>query len=100
MDLRQLLDETGYDLVMKEPMSGDPMSEDPMMEEDPEDMGPEDAEEEMAEEGSDEAMDLMQSLMPPGMGKPHDNENPRMKVRRMTMVAAHKAMPKDKKGRE
>jgi hypothetical protein len=103
MDLRQLLDETGYDIVMKEPMSeepmlDDPMAEDPMAEEMPEDMGPE--EEVVEEEGEDGAMDLMQSLMPPGMGQPHANENPRMKVRRMTMVAAHKAMPKDKKGEE
>jgi hypothetical protein len=93
-ELEQLLDSTGYDLVMKEPMS----------EEYEEDMGPEDAglEEEGEEEEEDGEMemedsaDLMQSLMPPGMGAPHPNENPRMKVRRMTMVAAHKALPKDK----
>ena len=57
--LRELLDETGYDLVMKEP-GGD-------------------------EEASEE--------------KPMPGENPRIKVRRMTVIAANKAMKGKKKGR-
>jgi len=97
-ELEQLLDDTGYDLVMKEPIPGQDS------EEYAEDMGPEEegleeeeVEEEEGEMGMEDPADLMQSLMPPGMGAPHSNESPRMKVRRMTMVAAHKALPKDKK---
>lgn len=110
MELRAILDETGYDLIMKEPA----------MEEAPEDMGPEDMgleeppleelpleedeaveEDEFAEEADGvpaDPMEIFAHLMPPGMGPPSENEAPQKKVRRMTMIAAHKAMPD--KGKE
>tara|TARA_R100001443_G_scaffold74402_3_gene82159 strand:- start:559 stop:912 length:354 start_codon:yes stop_codon:yes gene_type:complete len=97
-ELNQLLDDTGYDLVMKQPG----MSED-YGEEAPEDMGPEDmGDEDMdaPEEDADELMNLMETLSPPGMGPPGPGDNPRMKVRRMTMVAARKALPKDEEGED
>jgi hypothetical protein len=99
MELRDILDTTGYDLVMKEPM----------MEEAPEDMGPEEVlvdepqpeEVEVVEEVEGppaDPMEMFAHLMPPGMGPPSENEGPQKKVRRMTMIAAHKAMPD--KGKE
>jgi hypothetical protein len=54
MDLKAMLDQTGYDLVMKEPM----------MDEAPEDMGPADGPaEEMGEAEAADAMDEMDDLM-------------------------------------
>ena len=104
MDLRAILDDTGYDLVAKEPGSEDEGEYAPEGMEEEEVAEDESAEGEAGEgegpEGSSEdPMAMMKELMPPGMAPPSENENPRMKVRRMTMVAAHKALPKDKKGR-
>ena len=102
MDLRAILDDTGYDLVAKESGSegeGEYVPEG-MEEEEEEVAQDESAEGEAeAEVSSEDPMAMMKELMPPGMAPPSENENPRMKVRRMTMVAAHKALPKDKKGR-
>lgn len=102
MDLRAILDETGYDLIMKEPMLEEAPVDDSV--EFAEDAGPEEVPEDgevvEVEGETEDPMALMEQLMPPGMGKPHANEHPRMKVRRMTMVAAHNAMPKDEEGRE
>lgn len=97
MDLRAILDDTGYDLVVKEPGSeGEYPTEGSEEEEAAEDEAKE--EEGEAEGSSDDPMAMMEELMPPGMAPPSENENPRMKVRRMTMVAARKALPKDDKG--
>ncbi len=99
MDLRAILDDTGYDLVTKEPGSeGEYPAEGLGEEEAAEDEAKEEEGEGDAEGSTEDPMAMMKELMPPGMAPPSENENPRMKVRRMTMVAAHKALPKDKKG--
>lgn len=109
-ELRELLGETGYDLIMTDP-SMDGESPDQMASDEAprEDMAEEEmAEDEMAEDmGPKEDMDMaedamspmkiMEELMPPGMGKPHANENPRTKVRRLTLQAAYNATPEAKR---
>ena len=107
-ELRELLSETGYDLIMSEPsmdgesadqMMPDEAPEEEMAEEEMgEDMGPEEGMD-MAE-ASMNPMELMEELMPPGMGKPHDNENPRTKVRRLTLQAAYNATPEAERERK
>ena len=84
-ELEEMLDECGYDLVMKQPSDGDVEYD--------EDMGPED------EEG-DDLMSALSDILPPGMGAPHKNEHPHSKMRRMTVLVANKMMPKDKGGRD
>tara|TARA_R100000808_G_C2064715_1_gene94678 strand:+ start:221 stop:583 length:363 start_codon:yes stop_codon:yes gene_type:complete len=102
-ELRGILDETGYDLIMKEPS--------PEEEEMPDDEGPDDegiaAEEEVEEElppddmgeGSETA-DMLESMLPPGMDSGSPGVHPRMKMKIMTFKAANSAMKKDKKGRK
>ena len=101
--LRELLDKTGYDLVMKEPGGEEEVSEE--ADEYAEDKGPEEESEDVGEEealegGEDKAMSFLSKMMPPGISpEPMPGENPRVKVRRMTVIAANKAMKGEKKGR-
>lgn len=101
--LRELLDKTGYDLVMKEPGGEEEVSEE--ADEYAEDKGPEEESEDVGEEealegGEDKAMSFLSKMMPPGISpEPTPGENPRVKVRRMTVIAANKAMKGKKKGR-
>lgn len=104
--LRELLDETGYDLVMKEPGGDEEASEEYAEDKGPEEgagqeeEAEEEADEEALEGGEDKAMDFLSKIMPPGISpKPMPGENPRIKVRRMTVIAANKAMKGKKKGR-
>ena len=90
-ELRDVLDETGYDLIMKEPsMEEEPMEEPPMemMEaepEAPEDMGPDDAEVEL---------DIIKEMMPmdAAMGSAPMGTTPRMMMQVKTRKAAKKAL--------
>ena len=102
-DLRGILDETGYDLIMKEPS--------PEEEEMPGDEGPEDegmeAEEEVEEElppddmgEGGETADMLESMLPPGMDSGSPGVHPRMKMKIMTFKAANSALKKGKKGRK
>jgi hypothetical protein len=107
--LRELLDETGYDLVMKQPDGEEEVSEEadeyaedkgPEKEAGPEEEAEEEAGEEALEGGEDKAMEFLSKIMPPGISPtPTPGENPRVKVRRMTVIAANKAMKGNKKGR-
>jgi len=90
-ELEELMSDCGYGVTVTDPGAG--MGDETYSEEMPEDMGPED-------EGEEEPVDDLMDMMPPGMGAPSPNESPRMKVRRMTIVAAKKALPKDKKREE
>ena len=90
-ELEELMEECGYGVTVTDPSMA--MDDEMASEEMPEDMGPQD-------EGDEEPMDDLMDMMPPGMGAPSPNESPRMKVRRMTIVAAKKALPKDKKREE
>ena len=90
-ELEELMEECGYGVTVTDPSMG--MDDEMASEEMPEDMGPKD-------EGDEEPMDDLMDMMPPGMGAPNPDESPRMKVRRMTIVAAKKALPKDKKREE
>ena len=95
-ELRDALDETGYDLIMKEPSMGDGEMEDdsPMEamgedydedEEAPEDMGPDDAAVEL---------DIIKEMMPmdAAMGAAPMGVNPRMMMQVKTRKAAKKAL--------
>ena len=102
--LRELLDKTGYDLVMKEPggEEGDSGESDEYAEDKGPDAeeGEEEAGEEVLEGSEDKAADFLSKMMPPGISpKPMPGENPRVKVRRMTVIAANKAVKGEKKGR-
>jgi hypothetical protein len=93
MELKSMLDQTGYDLVMKEPM----------MDEAPEDMGPVDgAVEEMDEAEATDAMeemdDIMGGMLPPPMAEGNDlSPKGRGKMR---IKVAKFALADDKKKRE
>jgi len=95
-ELEELMAECGYGVTVTDPGMGD----DEGLYSEEEGAAEDEAKEEEgeAEGSSDDPMAMMEELMPPGMAPPSENENPRMKVRRMTMVAARKALPKDDKG--
>ena len=93
-ELKSMLDQTGYDLVMKEPM----------MDEAPEDMGPMDGARDMdeseaeAEEAMEEMTDLMGGMLPPPMAEGNDlSPKGRGKMR---IKVAKFALADDKKKRE
>ena len=89
-ELRGILDETGYDLIMKEPspeeeeMAGD---EGPIEEEveGEEGIGEEFPPEDM--EGGGKTANMLESMLPPGMDSGSPEMNPRMKMKIMTLPA-------------
>ena len=81
-ELRQLLSETGYDLVPTQPGMGR------------EDEGIEEEGLEVAEEGPPSPVDAMKDLMDMGGGEPKSQG---MKMTVMRLGAAKKALDKDKK---
>jgi hypothetical protein len=99
-ELEEMMTECGYGVTVTDPGAadgGEYSEEEEAAEDKAEGEEGEEGEEE-AEGSPDDPMAMMQDLMPPGMAPPSENENPRMKVRRMTMVAARKALPKDDEG--
>ena len=98
--LESLLDETGYELLSKEPGTDVPGEE----EEAPEDMGPEDEPKEDVDEddkaGEDDAeggMDMLREMAGAPVKMGNDDMSPRMKLRVTTIKAAKNAVDKDKK---
>ena len=112
-ELRELLSETGYDLIMTQPSDEEDEYEDEeageesmemMGDEEMDDMEEEEDEEEMAEdEGPDDAnmeMDIMKEMMPmASMMGPPKAMNPRMVMAIRTKKAAKKAL-RPKRGKK
>jgi hypothetical protein len=98
-ELRAALEETGYDLIMKEP-GGEP-EEAPMGEEVPEEAPEEPPPEGVADEGeiAEEGMDMLKGLFPSSGPPSPEGMSPRMKMKVMTIKAAGKAL-KGAKGRK
>ena len=93
-ELMALLDETGYDLTMKEPsMSEEEGEMDMEMMEEEEDMGPMEEPEPDEEDGAME-MEIIKEMMPMGsmMGGAPEGVNPRMMMQARTRKAAKKAL--------
>ena len=114
LELREVLDATGYDLILKEPMSeedeyeGEEAGEESMEMMGDEEMADmeeeeEDAEEMAEDEGPDDAdmeMDIMREMMPmSAMMGPPAAMNPRMVMAIRTKKAAKKAL-KPKRGKK
>tara|TARA_R100001510_G_C7645780_1_gene203118 strand:- start:1520 stop:1885 length:366 start_codon:yes stop_codon:yes gene_type:complete len=101
-ELETMMQDCGYGVTVTDPSASDEAYSDEGSDgEYSEEAGPEDVE--MAEESSEMAEDPMEMfahVLPPYMGKPHDNEHPRSKVRRMTMIAAHKATKPEDEGEQ
>ena len=91
-ELRQLLSDTGYDLVATEPGGEEEGIEEEGLE--VEEPGGMEEEVEAAEEGPPSPVDAMKDLMDMGGGEP---KTPGMKMTVMRLGAAKKALGKDKK---
>ena len=91
-ELRQLLSETGYDLIPTEPGGEEEGLEEEGLE--VEEPGGMEEEVEAAEEGPPSPVDAMKDLMDMGGGEP---KTPGMKMTVMRLGAAKKALDKDKK---
>ena len=94
-ELRQLLSETGYDLVPTEPGGEEEGIEEEGLE--VEEPGGMEEEVEAAEEGPPSPVDAMKDLMDMGGGEPKTQG---MKMTVMRLGAAKKALDKDKKKRK
>tara|TARA_R110000824_G_scaffold229914_5_gene417522 strand:+ start:1233 stop:1595 length:363 start_codon:yes stop_codon:yes gene_type:complete len=98
-ELESMLDETGYELLAKEPGTDVPGEadeeevEEEAPEEAPEDMGPEEGPEGEADEG----IDMLREMAGAPVGAGDSGMSPRMKLRVTTIKAAKNAVDKDKK---
>ena len=99
-ELRQLLSETGYDLVTVQPGEEEGLEEEGLEEEEGievEEPGGMEEEVEAAEEGPPSPVDAMKDLMDMGGGEPKTQG---MKMTVMRLGAARKALDKGKKKRK